>query len=295
LRMWVLKLATLSAVSAQCVIDLGTYRYDLSALDGKTITLVSGGEVNYNFTFCQSSPIPCNDRRASLCQYSTTFPDQNSLAEWSTARNWEGFGDNFSVDMYGDATWCDNPRDTRITFKCVHGPPKFVSVEETAPCNYSAVIEVPMSVCGCCTPPTYASTRLKGGSAAVMQADEQTGNWFDENFEGKGQSILCSKSYDRCFTFTATTCTGSDYRPAPAKCFPSAEMILTKTAPLVSTSDVVQSAWFSPADGSYVITMPFGGANSCVAVSGDKIDTSFDFRFTLNASLWTVPRVCLKL
>jgi len=292
-----LTLATLGLVTAQqCVIDFDNFHYDFTSLALKQISIPTPARYDYTFTFCGAQT--CGNQSSSLCQ--TNFAsDANNLGTWNSADNWRGGIYEVSASIYGDSMWCAAPRTTNVTFKCVNGNPRFVSIVEPAACVFEAVIEVPLVVCAaspCCTTPTYSSTRLESdGSTSVMQADATSGNWFDSDFEGKGQSLLCSKDYGRCFTFTPTTCVTAAYRAAPSQCYGStADWTFVKEGPLVSSGAVRQTAWRSRADGSYVVTMPLGAPGSCVGVSGNKIDTSFEFSLVPNGTFWSVPKSCIK-
>jgi len=283
LRMWVLKLATLLTIRAQCVIDVGSRHFDFTSLKGTQIELVLA-PLDFKFTFCQAATAPCDGQKTSLCQFDGTR--HRNIALWSAAKNWSATDGKVSVLMYGEP-FCH----TNITFECVaRDTPTFVSIDEPWDGQYEALIQVPSSVCGqpaaCCIPATYASSRRSSdGKISVMQAEEQTGNWFDEDFEGKGQSLLCSKSHDRCFTFSSSTCTSEIYRPAPTQCFgKTPDWTLLKGGPIGEAS---QTAWLSRADGSVVVTQSLGEAGICVIVDGSK----FDFR--PNATLWDVPKSCL--
>jgi len=298
LRMW--KLAALGLVGAQsqCVVDVDNLHFDFGSLAAKQVTFFSQEQnLNYTFTFCASNP--CGDQQSSLCQLGLGG-DQNNLGVWSSADNWKGDTNTVSGQIYGDPKWCDAPRTTIVTFKCVTGGLRFVYIQEVAVCKYEASIEVPLAVClaasPCCTTPTYASTRLESdGTTAVVQADAASGNWFDSDFEGKGQGLLCSRSYGRCFTFTDTNCVTSDYRPAPSQCFGSTpDWTFVKQGPVVFNAGVLQTAWRSRADGSYVVTTPLGGSGQCVVVSGNKVDTSFEFSLVPNSTFWSIPKSCIK-
>jgi len=280
----------------ECVMDVGKYHYDFSSLSGKSVTLTS--QYTYTLTFCSTNT--CGDQQSSLCQKGQG-QDFNNLGVWFTADNFTGTPDMVSALIYGDPKWCDAPRVTNVSFYCVDGDARFVSLVETAPCAYAAMIEVPLPVCGtavpCCTAPTYTSTRLESdGTNSVVQADAVAGNWFDSDFEGKGQGLLCSKDYNRCFTFTETTCVTSEYRPAPSQCYGStADWTYMKEGPLVVNGGMWQTAWRSRADGSYVVTMPLGTSRQCVVVSGNKVGTSFEFSLVPNSTFWNVPKSCIRM
>jgi len=293
--MW--KLAALSVVGAQCVIDVDNFHYDFTSLAALQVSL-DLGQSSYNFTFCSSNM--CGNQQSSLCQ-AYTPQDLNNLGVWSSANNWKGKSANeVSAQIYGDPRWCDQPRTTFVTFKCVNGGARFVALGETAACVYEALIEVPAVVCAalnsCCTTPTYASTRLESdGTTSVVQADATSGNWFDSDFEGKGQGLLCSKDYARCFTFTATSCATAPYRPPPSQCFGSTpDWTFVKEGPLIFNGALRQNAWRSRADGSYVVTTPLGAPGQCVVVSGNKIETSFEFSLVPNSTFWSVPKSCIR-
>jgi len=295
--MWLSKLAVVATVGAQtCTIDVGDFHYDFTKLASKQVSFTSPEGNNYLFTFCGTNM--CGSEQSSLCQSFET--DTNNLGVWTDSVRWKAETGVLFGEIFGSPVWCPNPpRTTNVTFQCAEGGPEFVSLTETAACYYEALIKVPFSVCAseppCCTPPTYSATRLqRDGTTAVVQADAKSGNWFDSNFEGGGQSLLCSNDYGRCFTFTPTTCVGSEYRPAPAQCFGmNPDWTFMKTAPLFVDSSLKQSAWLSQTYG-YVVTMPLGDAGHCVIVSGSGVETSFEFGLTTNSTFWTVPRSCIR-
>jgi len=281
----VVKLATLFTVSALCVIDVGSFHFDFTSLKGKQIELTT--PMNFKFTFCQAAVAPCDGQKSSLCEINGTH--HRNIALWSAAKNWSASEGKVSVHMDGEPMCFTN-----VTFECVaRDTPTFVSIDEPYDGQYEALIHVPNSVCGqsCCTPTTYASIRRRGdGKTSVMQVEEKSGNWFDENFDGKGQSVLCSRSHDRCFTFSSSTCTSASYRSAPAQCFGTTpDWTFIKGG---SFAEATQTAWLSRVDGSVVVTKALGNAGSCVIVSGSNTDT-VEFSLSPNATLWNVPEVCL--
>jgi len=190
---------------------------------------------------------------------------------------------------------------TNVTFQCVDGVPGIVSIVEETTCQYDMVIQVPLAVCSaassCCAPKTYTSTRMEiGGAKAVVQRDDTTGDWFDGNYQARGQRLLCSTYYNRCFTYppSLASCVGSAYRPAPVQCFGSPDWNFVAQESLADSLPVVQSVWVSKLDGNYVVTMPLSTSTDCVPVSGSAIDTSVAFSLTPDQSLWEVPQICLK-
>jgi len=294
-----LKLVSLVTVGAQsCIVDADNFHFDFTPFKNRQVSLVVDN-YDYVFTFCGTQP--CGDEPSSLCQ-TIQSDDINNLGVWTDDVKWQAStGGVVSGQMFGSLKWCPAPRITNVTFQCgvAIAAPRFISITETDLCYYEALIQVPYSVCNtappCCTTPTYSSTRLQSdGSTSVAQADAVSGNWFDSNFQGKGQSVLCSTEYSRCFTFTPTTCVGSEYRPAPSQCFgKTPDWTFVKEAPVYVDSSLRQTAWFSRTDG-YVVTMPFGDAGHCVVVSGNKVDTSFEFSLTPNSTLWNVPKSCIR-
>jgi len=133
-----------------------------------------------------------------------------------------------------------------------------------------------------------------GGPPVVVQRDGITGDWYDGDYQQRGQTLLCSTYYNRCFTFTSTTCTGAAYRPPPSDCYGEPTHTNAAQFPLIDSGSVVQTAWVSKSDGQYVVTMPLGPGLSCVPVSGSAIDTSSGFSITPDPDLWEVPQICLK-
>jgi len=288
------------AGSAKCAVDVGSYFWDFSDLEAKQVTYVSPDQWTFTFTFC--SAVTCSRISSSLCQVGPDG-DENSLGFWSPSSKWSGASSEaISVKIEdGSPAWCPGaPRSTNVTFQCTDAlVPSFVSLLEVAACAWEAKILVPRSVCpgynpSCCTPATYASTRVdSGGLTSVVQADAVTGNWFDGNFQKKKESLLCIKSFNKCFLFTETTCVSSLYRPPDSQCFGTTpDWTLIRVGPLADRLPLRQAAWLSRVDGSYVVTMPLADARSCVVVSGSKVDTSFEFTLTPNVTLWSIPRSC---
>jgi len=292
----------LSVLNAQCVIDADGYRFNFTPLAGKQVSWTSPQESwNYVFTFCDTAP--CGDRVSSLCQSNQAGSDINDLGSWKSATNWRGSAGHLIARLGdGDPRWCPEPRFTNASFKCVDGPPALVGVVETASCQYQAQIQVPQVVCklpnACCTPPTYSAYRIQDdGSLSVFQADGATMSWFDQNFQNSGSSMLCLKSFDRCFSFTPQRCTGSDYRPAPSQCFgTNLEWNFVKST-WVGFKNIPQNVWYSAKDSSYVVTMPvpIDSTSDCIVVSGNKADSSFEFTTSPNTTFWEIPKNCLKL
>jgi len=297
LRMWASTLALVSTVSAQqlCIVSAGDLHFDFTQYAKKQVVLETS-QWNFTFTFCDSNP--CGAEDSSLC-LSNDSGDTENLGVWANDTKWSAQDGKVSGHIYGSSIWCDQPRDTLLTFQCSPDGLKFMDMTETAKCHYEALIQVPMLVCeasACCTTPTYSSTRLDlDGTTTVVQFDAKSGNWYDGNYQGKGQGLLCSTDYQRCFTFTSTTCVSDVYRPPPpAQCFGvTSDFNFVKAAPLSVDYSLRQSAWFSRTEG-YLVTMPLGAAGQCVVVSGSKVETSFDFGLSPNTSYWAAPRSCIK-
>jgi len=291
-----LALVALVQGQGQCVIEVGGTKYDFSSLSSKQLSFQERG-YTYTFTFCKSSPQQCGTPPAtSLCQSFSQY--EYSLGLWSEFKDWTVAGGKLTGVLTGEV--CDGSMDrvTHVTFQCGDGPAAIVSMEEEKTCEYQMVIQVPLAVCSaaCCAPPTYTSTRLEiGGSKTVVQRDASTGDWFDGNYQGRGQRLLCSTYYNRCFTYppTLASCVGSAYRTAPVQCFGSPEWTFITQLPLSDSTPIAQSAWSSNLDGNYVVTMPLSSSD-CVPVSGSAIDTSVGFSLIPDSSLWEVPQICLK-
>jgi len=181
----------------------------------------------------------------------------------------------------------------------VDGPPRLVNVTETAQCEYTAVIEVPLTTCQqgipCCTPSVYAASRMQSdGSIAAYQADGE-GKWFDQNYKNGGKSMLCLKSYNRCFSFSGTQCEGMAFQAPPVQCY--GVLNVWQFVKNVNVGDnSLQSLWYWRSDGSYAFTtpVPSSSTSSCLVASGNKVDSSFDFSVSPNATLWEIPLSCLK-
>jgi len=287
-------------VNGQCVINTGEYKFDFTSLSAKQISLTSG-QYTYEFTFCQPSPQPCGSPpQSSLCQSYDRY--EYSLGLWSQFTGWVATAGGASVTASLTGEFCEGTnRQTNVTFKCVDGAPAILAMEETSTCKYDMLIQVPRAVCSsstsCCAPPTYTSTRVEiGGAKSVVQRDASTGDWFDGNYQGRGQRLLCSTYYNRCFTYppSQATCVGSTYRPAPIQCFNSPDWSFVEQQPLSQSVSILQTIWLSNLDGNYVVTMPLGTGSTCVAVSGSAIDTSLGFSLTPDVTLWEVPPICLK-
>jgi len=301
--MWVPKLVALAAIAhgQQCVIEAGGSKFDFSSLSARQLSFQERGYI-YTFTFCKASPQPCGSLpTTSLCQTLNTF--EYSLGLWSEFKDWNAGsgGQKLTGSLTGEV--CEGTKDrlTNVTFQCGDGAASIVSMTETALCEYEMVINVPRAVCtptaSCCAPPTYTSTRVEiGGARQVVQRDASTGDWFDGNYQARGQRLLCSTYYNRCFTYppTLVSCVGSAYRAAPVQCFGSPDWNFVTQSPLSDSTPITQSVWASALDGNYVVTMPLGASPSCVPVSGSAIDTSVGFSLTPDSSLWEVPQICLK-
>jgi len=294
------KLLAMAAVvqGQSCVIEVQGVTFDFSSLSGKQISFQERN-YTYDLTFCQNSPESCGSPPASsLCQ--TVPPWQFSLGVWSEFQDWRVSSGELTGTLVGEFCESSN-RVTNVTFHCADGVPSFVSVLEVMTCQYQMVIQVPLEVCGatstCCAPKTYTSTRMEiGGARAVVQRDGITGDWFDGNYQARGQRLLCSTYYNRCFTYppSLASCVGSAYRPAPVQCFGGTDWAFIAQQPLADSLPVMQSMWTSKLDGNYVVTMPLSTSPDCVPVSGSAIDTSVAFSLNPDQSLWEVPQICLK-
>lgn len=295
MRVLLTALAAVGIRSQSCVITAGDRTFDFTSLAAKQLPF---NERNYNYvlTLCQTAPEPCGGTSSSLCQSDEFY--QFNLGVWHNFSNWRlDESSNLVGSVSGEV--CPElgiPRYTDITFQC--GPEaKILSMDEVLPCKYKMVVQVPDAVCSrpCCAPATYTSTRFEiGGAQAVVQRSS-SGDWFDGNYQGRGQSLLCSAYYQRCFTFSLSqaTCVGSAYRAAPVQCFGPPDWRFKAQLPAIN-DQVLQTIWVSTLDQNYVATASLDGSSSCVAVSGSGIDTSAGFSVTPNATLWVVPPICLK-
>jgi len=298
LRMLPKFLALAAVAYGQCVIDVGGAKFDFNSLSSKQIT-AQVSEYSYEFTFCTASPQPCGTRNSSsLCQSNPPF--QYSLGLWEQFKDWRVSSGKLVGTLIGENCG-GKDRMTNVTFQCVDASPAIVSMVELDICDYEMVIQVPLSICStvtsCCAPPTYTSRRMEiGGGKAVVQRDSSIGDWFDGNYQGRGQSILCSTYYNRCFTFPPTfaSCVGSAYRAAPVQCFGTPDWSAVAQEPLTEANPILQTVWLSALDGNYVVTMPLGSSSGCVPVSGSAIDTSVGFSLSPDSALWEVPQICLK-
>jgi len=293
------KFLALAAVAygQQCVIDVGGSKWDFTSLSAKQLTFMEG-VYTYEFTFCKASPQPCGSSSSSLCQ--SNSPYVYTLGLWSDFKNWTASSGRLTGTLIGEYCF-DKDRVTNVTFECGDGPPAIVSMLELDTCDYQMVVRVPREICSsvttCCAPPTYTSMRMEiGGARAVVQRDASTGDWFDGNYQGRGQRLLCSTYYNRCFTYppTLASCVGSAYRTAPVQCYGNPDWSSVAQEPLSETNPILQTVWLSALDGNYVVTMPLGSSSTCVPVSGSAIDTSVGFSLTPDSSLWEVPQICLK-
>jgi len=253
----------------------------------------------FELSFC--SVIACGSQSSSFCQTGPDGSDKNNLGTWAGAVDLHGSAGKFAVRMEdGDIKWCDKPRATNFIFKCVDGPAAIINVTETAACEYACAVEVPRVVCQnwfpCCTPATFGATRMQAdGSVAVFQADGARGLWFDQNYQNSGSGILCSPTYNRCFTFTATQCIGTAYRPVPQQCFGADSEWKFVRDTWLTIPSMKQSVWYSGANKTYVVTMPLQSPESCVVVSGNRVDTASEFVTTPNTTFWEIPPSCVKL
>jgi len=292
-----LALATV-AYGQQCVIDAGGVKFDFNSLSSKQLTFVEG-VYTYEFTFCKPAPRPCGSLPStSLCQSNPPF--EFSLGLWSEFKDWRVSSGKLMGTLIGEDCH-GKDRVTNVTFQCGDGTPAILSMVEVDTCDYQMVVQVPRAICSavatCCAPSTYTSKRMEiGGSKAVVQRDGSTGDWFDGNYQGRGQSLLCSTYYNRCFTYppTLASCVGSAYRTAPVQCFGSPDWGSVAQEPLSEANPILQTVWLSALDGNYVVTMPLDSSSGCVPVSGSAIDASVGFSLTPDSSLWEVPQICLK-
>jgi len=282
---------------SQCVVVVnGTY-FDFTLYTAHQVTWENPDQTQtVLLTLCAWAP--CGDAYATICS-SAGQEEQYNLGQWATV--WQGGGNSLTGRFDdGDRQWCPQPRRTEVTFKCVDGPLRFANFSELDACVYKAEIEIPRSIClaspPCCTPDTYNASRVENdGSLSVFQADGSRGMWFDQNYESSGSSVLCVKSYDRCFTFTPTQCTAEDFRPAPRTCYGNTTYRFLRQGFLGQRS-IKQSAWYSKRDSTYVVTVPVPSASnsSCMAVSGNRVNTVIEIGTTPNETFWEIPKTCLK-
>jgi len=291
------RLLTTGAVVSACKISAGGATFDFGSLSGKQVTYVDSKYV-YGLTFCVAAEEACFGTSSSLCQTEPALREGWSLGVWSGIQNWTSSSNTLSGVMIGQQC-AAGLRVTSITFQCIDGDAKFVGVEETSQCKYSAVVQVPQAVCSptvtCCVPDTFTSKRLEvGGKIAVVQRNAGTGDWYDGDYQGRSRAFLCSSQYNRCFTFNSTNCAASAYIRPPSECYGGADWTYVDKTPLVGTGEPVLTQWISD-DGNYAFTMPFGSSlTSCVAVSGSAVDTSLGFSLVPDSSLWEVPQICLR-
>jgi len=292
-------LVALPVAAHACVVEAGGYSFDFSTLAAKQFSTESES-YTYLFTFCQAGGQPCGTggAQSSLCQTLPEGPWEYTLGLWDQFKNWQGSPGKLTGTLIGE--YCIGlDRETNITFQCGDGPVGWVSMVETSVCKYEGVIQVPSIVCGsassCCSPPTFAAIRMEaGGTTAVVQRDGITGDWYDGDYQQRGQQLLCSSYYNRCFTFTSASCTGSAYRPVARECYGEPSYTSLAQLPLMQGTDILQTAWMSKSDGNYVVTMPLGSVSTCVAVSGSAVETSVGFSLGPDPDLWEVPQICLK-
>jgi len=282
---------TTGVVASACKIESGGQTFDFTTLSMKQLSW-SNDQYSYAFTFCDVAA--CFNQSSSLCQTNLAFPEGWSLGDWSTAE-WSRAGpDRLMASMKGAPCWQTN-RQTNVTFECVDGEAKLLNVVETESCRYTASVQVPRAVCtpqiSCCAPPTFSAMRMEvGGNIIVVQRDAVTGNWFDGDFEGRSQMLLCSSARNRCFTYTPDACVVSAYRSPPTDCYGQPDWDYYGESPL-GGSPTKLTQWMS-SDGNYVVTLPFS-SSTCVPVSGSGIDSSFGVSLNVDPKWWDVPPMCV--
>jgi len=284
-------LVTMGVVATACTVQTGGQTYDFTRLSSQQLSLTAQ-QYDFVFTFCTEAG--CSGTPSSLCQTDPLISEAWSLGTWSEAVWSRGENNTLNGYMVGDNCFEIN-RQTNVSFQCADGEAKLLSVLETEPCHYSATIQVPRTVCApaisCCAPATFSAKRLEvGGSVVVVQRDAATGNWFDSDFEGRSQSLLCSAAYNRCFTYTAATCVVSGYRSAPQDCYGGPDWNYQGENVLVGGPTKL-TQWMS-SDGNYVVTLPFS-SSTCVPVSGSAIDSSFGVSANVDPKWWDVPPMCV--
>jgi len=299
--MWPILFGFVTLLRAACVFEADGFRFDFTALEGQPLKWTNAQDQTFTLNFCATAP--CGDKFASFCQMGSAGTDFNQLGTWAGAVDERGSEGKFMVRFAdGSPQWCDNPRTTNFTFNCVNGPAAIVSVAEYAACQFQAAVEVPRSVCTkgvpCCTPATYSAIRMQAdGSVSVFQADGTRGMWFDQNYQNSGWGLLCLLPYNRCFSFTATQCVGAAYRTAPTRCFGTDSDYQFVRQTWIGDPSMKQTVWYSNGTKSYVVTMPLESEkeDSCMAVSGNKIDTVSEFVTTPNTTFWEIPPSCVQL
>jgi hypothetical protein len=289
-------LLTVGVLAAACKVETAQSSFDFTSLSGQQI-LLSDTEYQYALTFCDTSL--CGNGGASLCQSSIASGYVVNMGVWANIEDWYSpWPELLFGQMIGESQGCPSSRVTDISFACSDVvEPRLVAVEETSLCEYRATVEVPQAICvpsppmSCCLPATFASKRAQvEGSLATVQRDAG-GDWFDGAYQGRAQSLLCSTYYNRCFTYTPTSCSGSAYRPAPSMCFGGPDWTFVDTLPLTGTGPLL-TRWNS-GNSNYIVTMPLG--SSCVPVSGSAVDAFLGFSSTPDSKLWEVPQICLKI
>jgi len=274
-----------------CIVTAGGRRYDFTNIDGRQIT-TSDPDYKYSFSFCRPNSDLCYGESSSLCQQALRGGFETSLGLWSNV-SWSSSPEGLTGLMKGELCLeTGAPRETTLRFVCQNTTTAFVSIKENPVCTYEAVIAVPFGVCGaCCSPASFAKrVMVKRGdsvAAAIVQQDSQIGDSYD----GRGELVrLCSKYYNRCFSFDATTCTGSAYSPPPPpECVSAAGWV--GSYPLVRGTSVNQSVW-GVGGGGYAITVPL--ADGCIIVGGTNRDASLDVSATPDEALWEIPEQCLR-
>jgi len=285
-------LLSLPQVYSACTGQTGGRVFDFSSVDSQFLGF-NDSIYNMSFTFCRPGPDLCDGEQASICQMALNHAWEASLGLWSAAK-WSATDRGLVAVFTGkECHETGSPRLTTIRFECRNedGKANFTNWNETSTCVYDGVIQVPRAVCGaCCSPPTFAKKVLVSDGnftrMAVVQQDEQTGDSYDN----RGSKVhLCSKYYNRCFDWDASSCTGSAYSPPPSpQCITANSLI--GSYPIVSGSSVIQSVW-AVSDG-YEFTVPLG--SGCMVVGGSNRSTALDLTTVPDEALWEIPEQCLK-
>jgi len=289
-------LASLPAVLALCTVNAGNLTWNFTSLEGKQLTYTDG-LYRIELTFCREGPESCDGGFTTLCQRVPSRGFEYALGLWDTTL-WAANSSRSLVGTMRGAP-CDVtglPRRTSVIFTCANGPAAIKSFAEPTICVYIIEVSLPSVVCPkqCCSPTTYSLKTIKQvlGTFVVgtIQKDGNTGDFFDGTSPLKK---LCSRLVNRCFTFLDnSSCIGSDYALPSSECV-GANSTFVAEYPLVNVngSGVLETVWSAGA-GMHLLSVPLG--DGCLVVGGTGRNPSFDLSTSVDSSLWTIPRACLK-